>query len=254
MSKFDPNKLNVELKDNITSSEPIIPRRYTLTHSDITAELFLTIAKNYDYSSISIMRDEVLGEWMLINEHYFYFVNLHLDGHDDTSNVSIRNEIFIRELPLALQAIRYGDREFFNNHIVLDLVPILVYFNSKDSKYNRIENLGTFSNYNITREFRDYIPTSFIKLSNSLPNTHDLDIYINGILVCENLEQRNSTAPLPYVPGNYIIDILPNKQSTSSLICTNCQVIPNHISNIYIIEDNSKIGVYNIPQPITQDK
>jgi len=42
-------------------TNPIIPRKYTLTHSDITRELFLTIAAKYDYDKITDMRDKVLS-------------------------------------------------------------------------------------------------------------------------------------------------------------------------------------------------
>ena len=47
----------------VTATEPIIGRKYTLTHSDITADLFLTIGLEYAYDEISEMRDEVLAEW-----------------------------------------------------------------------------------------------------------------------------------------------------------------------------------------------
>ena len=42
LSTFYPEKLSVEYMDGATSTEPVIPRRYTLTHSDLTGELFLT--------------------------------------------------------------------------------------------------------------------------------------------------------------------------------------------------------------------
>ncbi len=40
MSKLNTDKLSVEFRNGVTSTEPILGRRYTLTHSDITAELF----------------------------------------------------------------------------------------------------------------------------------------------------------------------------------------------------------------------
>jgi len=45
MSKLNLEKLSVGFREGVTSTSPIVPRRYTLTHSDITAiaELFLTI-------------------------------------------------------------------------------------------------------------------------------------------------------------------------------------------------------------------
>lgn len=149
MSKLNPKKLSVEFRKGITNTEPIIPRRYTLTHSDITAELFLTIGLRYAYDKINAVRDEVLGEWIKKGENYFYYVYLQVDGQFDPNAVVIRNYVFRRELPLALEAIRYGDTEFFNAHPELNNSPIIVFFMSTNPQYNEIEDWGTFSDYNM---------------------------------------------------------------------------------------------------------
>lgn len=151
MSKLDPKKLSVDFRKGVTPTEPIIPRRYTLTHSDITAELFLTIGLKYAYDKINFMRDEVLGEWVKIKEKYFFYVYLYVDGKFGPSVTAVRNAIFRRELPLALEAIRYGDKSFFSAHPKLDTTPIIVYFNSINPYFNKIENWGTFSDYDITK-------------------------------------------------------------------------------------------------------
>ena len=150
MSKLNPEKLSVEFRQGVTSAEPIMPRRYTLTHSDITAELFLTIGLNYAYDKINAMRDEVLGEWVNVKKQYYYHVYLYVDGQLGPANATIRNKIFRRELPLALEAIRYGDNKFFSIHPELNYVPIIVYFISTIPELNRIENWGTFSEYEIS--------------------------------------------------------------------------------------------------------
>ena len=152
MSKLNPKSLSVEFIDGVTTIAPIIPRHYTLTHSDITAELFLTIGISFNYDKTNIIRDEVLGEWININGKYLYYVYLYVDGQS-TPNIketAIRDSIFRRELPLALEAIRYGDREFFDTHIKLNYTPIIVYFISKNPKFNTIEKWVTFSDYDIT--------------------------------------------------------------------------------------------------------
>lgn len=147
MSKLNPEKLSVEFRQGVTPTEPIIPRRYTLTHSDITAELFLTIGLNYAFDKINAMRDEVLGEWVYVKKQYYYHVYLYVDGQFGPAAATIRNQVFIRELPLALEAIRYGDNKFFSIHSEFNHVPIIVYFISTIPKFNRIENWGTFSEY-----------------------------------------------------------------------------------------------------------
>lgn len=147
MSKFNPEKLSTEFKDGVAAAEPIVPRLYTLTHSDITAELFLTIGKRYAFDKITSLRDEVLGKWSGNKDGYLYVVNLHLDDDFNPIKTPIRNLIFERELPLALEAIRYGDRAFFSAHPELDAAPIIVHFNSSSPKFNKIENWGTFLKY-----------------------------------------------------------------------------------------------------------
>lgn len=161
MSKLNPEKLSVEFRQGVTSTEPVIPRRYTLTHSDITAELFLTIGLNYAYDKVSAMRDEVLGEWVNVKNQYFYHVYLHVDGQFGPAATAIRNRVFIRELPLALEAIRYGDNKFFSVHPELNHVPIIVYFISTIPKFNRIENWGTFSEYEISSPYRSNKTNAF---------------------------------------------------------------------------------------------
>ena len=46
MSTFNPERLTVEYRDGVTATQPIVPRNHTLTHSDLTGELFLTIGTN----------------------------------------------------------------------------------------------------------------------------------------------------------------------------------------------------------------
>jgi hypothetical protein len=167
MSKLNPEKLSVEFREGVTNSEPIIPRRYTLTHSDITAELFLTIGLEYAYDKITAMRDEVLGEWIKKEEGYFYHVYLNVDGESGSEATAIRDFIFRRELPLALEAIRYGDSEFFSAHTELDSSPIIVFFRSNNPEFNKVENWGTFS---------DYVFTSSSKAS--MANTFRQDLFL----------------------------------------------------------------------------
>jgi hypothetical protein len=149
MSRLDPEKLTTEFREGVTETAPIIPRRYTLTHSDITAELFLTIGPDFAFDKVTAMRDEVLGEWLLVDGSIRYYVYLHIDGELDQGMSEIRNYIFRRELPLALEAIRYGDKHFFVAHPEMDHLPIIVYFLYKNPEYNKAEYWGNFADYDI---------------------------------------------------------------------------------------------------------
>lgn len=150
MKHLNPNKLHVEYRYGVVPAWPIIPRLYTLTHSDLTGDLFLTIGPDYAKDKLTEMRDEVLGEWIPYGaDGVALFINVHVDssdtGGDEVS--SIRNAVFIRELPLALEAIIYGDQELFKAHQGLITAPIFVQFNSIYPQFNRLEYWGTVSLY-----------------------------------------------------------------------------------------------------------
>jgi hypothetical protein len=145
LSTFYPEKLSVEFMEGTTATEPVIPRRYTLTHSDLTGELFLNIGMDYAYGKINPSRDEVLGEWKQYGTCLFFYVYLYVDqGEIPMTSSAKRDEIFRRELPLALNAIRYGDRPLFKTYPYLDQAPIIINFMSTYPQFARRENWGTF--------------------------------------------------------------------------------------------------------------
>lgn len=147
MSKFNPEKLSVQYRNGITAMQPVIPRRYTLTHSDDTGDLFLTIGKEYAWDKVNPkMRDEVLGEWRMNGSYLYFYVYLYIDrGEYDQNTSAKRTEIFRRELPLALSAIRYGDRLLFNKYPYLENAIIIINFLSTYPQFAGQENWGTFS-------------------------------------------------------------------------------------------------------------
>lgn len=147
MKKLDPEKLSVSLLSGVTLLNPITSRHYTLTHSDTTAELFLTIGSTYAYDKIGAMRDEVRGKWVYIDKQYKLYVYLYVGGPLKKAIANQRYGFFIQELPLALEALRYGDRLFFKNHPPLDFAPILVHFQSVYPEFNHIQFWGMPEQY-----------------------------------------------------------------------------------------------------------
>lgn len=152
MANFNPEKLHVLYKDSVDSERLKIPRKYTLTHSDSTGDLFLTIGPEYDYKQISsfytrFMRDEVLAEWQLNNNIYELHVYLHVSGGFVFGWASLRDKIFRSHLPLVLNVIRYGDKLIFESLPILNDSLIYIHFNSKNKKYNKIENYGQIKEF-----------------------------------------------------------------------------------------------------------
>ena len=101
MKRLSPDKLHVT---NLTASNSGIgnlPRRYTLTHSDMTGDLYLTIGDDYDKKQISrlytrLMRDEVLAE-LVKNEGCLELrVHCHVSGGLVVGTAKWRSDIFIR--------------------------------------------------------------------------------------------------------------------------------------------------------------
>jgi hypothetical protein len=153
-----PNKLHVKFSMNVTPRFPVFPRCYTLTHSDSTGELFLTIADTFDRRQISswytrFMRDEVLAEWQTYKGNASLLVHCHLSGGLILGTASWRYKIFRRELPLVLEAFRYGDRKFFSAHPELDQTMVIVKFHVARSADQNQEVWGTMSQYAFTSEF-----------------------------------------------------------------------------------------------------
>ena len=142
MEKLNPAKLTTTFK-GVTPIDPVIQRRYTLTHSDITAQLFLTIGLHFAFDEIGPMRDEVLGQWCKTETSYIFYGRVQVDNELGNKTISAaRYRVFNREMPLALEAIRFGDQTFFNCHPMLEYAPIWIHFNSIYPEFNDVEYWG----------------------------------------------------------------------------------------------------------------
>jgi hypothetical protein len=155
MSRLRPEKLHVRLIEGVTPDGPVVPRRYTLTHSDATGDLFLTIGAEYDQQQVSgwytrLMRDEVLAEWRTEAERPALHVFCHVSGGLVFGLAGWRYAIFQRELPLVLEAFRHGDRALLAAHPELNQAPIWVHFHSTRRRYRRTERWGTPGDYRLS--------------------------------------------------------------------------------------------------------
>lgn len=154
MSRLNPEKLRVNYLPGVKPETLVIPRRYTLTHSDTTGDLFLTIGPDYDFKQISrwytrFMRDEVLAEWRENQDGLSIHVYCHVSGGFVFGRAGWREAIFRSEMPLVLEAMRYGDRHLFAADVKLDNVPIWVHFQTSKTRNNKIEHWGVPADYKI---------------------------------------------------------------------------------------------------------
>lgn len=138
----------VEYRDNVTVLAPIENRTYTMTHSDETGDLYVTIGTKYAKDKTNELRDEVYLKWITMNNKPLLHGEVLVDGEGVTGNSGIRNNIFRREMPLALQAIYFADEPFFDANPSLKSTPVLIDFKSSDAKYNKLYSYGVIGNYN----------------------------------------------------------------------------------------------------------
>jgi len=154
MMSFNPSKLNVLYGESCELKSDFLPRKYTLTHSDSTGDLFLKIDCQYDKKQISslytrFMRDEVLAEWIDTGTNKELHVYLHVSGGIIFGWPGMRDKIFQYHLPMVLKAVIYGDSELFNQYPYLVSSPIITHFQSNRSKYNKIKQYGIIKDYQI---------------------------------------------------------------------------------------------------------
>jgi hypothetical protein len=141
MSRLNPAKLHVSWRQGVTPQGPILPRRHTLTHSDATGDLFLTIGADYDRRQVGglytrLMRDEVLAEGVAGADGPELHAFCHISGGVVFGGAAMRDAIFRKELPLVLETFRCGDRALFAAHPELDRAPVVVHFRSHPARYN----------------------------------------------------------------------------------------------------------------------
>jgi hypothetical protein len=150
MSDLKPDKLQVKFIGKAGPTGPSQPRRYTLTHSDTTGDLFLSIGDDYDQQAIAgwytrLMRDEVLAELLPGEGGPELHVHCHVSGGIVFGPAKWRAAIFRRHLPQVLEAFRSGDRTLFEHNPTWANPLVIVHFHAKSKHLNVREAWGRLS-------------------------------------------------------------------------------------------------------------
>ena len=153
MEHLNPEKLHVNFIGGANADGPITPRAYTLTHSDSTGDLFLSIGLQNNLPQISglytrLMRDEVLAEWET-NEQIILHVHFHVSGGLVFGPAKWRYSIFRHHLPMVLEAFWYGDKRLIEIYPKMAKAPIIVHFHAREKKLNKSETWGVFDDYKV---------------------------------------------------------------------------------------------------------
>jgi hypothetical protein len=147
----------VKIQDTMGESEAL-PRRYTLTLDDRTAELFLTIGAEYDQEVVNrpstrMKRNEVRAELTGTSGPRMTLTCL-VSGEDlsgRAADLERRRRIFEKQMPFALAVIRYGDRFFFERHPEWDQARVCVEFRSPGPRVGGPREYGRITDYRVTR-------------------------------------------------------------------------------------------------------
>lgn len=148
--QFRLHNITVRIHPPANSKNPIVGRKYTLTHSDETGELFLDVGFVYNWQAIDWkLRDEVLAEWKWTPETgYYLFGTAYVDqGEFSEEQAERRFQIFNREMGTALRGMIQGDSPFFRNYPFLLTAPIYILFQSSYPQFHKIVSFGTVAQY-----------------------------------------------------------------------------------------------------------
>ena len=153
MEHLNSNNLHVKFVGGACADGPLTPRAYTLTYSDTTGELFLTIGDEYNIRQISgwytrIMRDEVLAEWRN-DEGLSLHVHCHVSGGLVFGSSGMRDSIFRSHLSMVLELFRYGDRKLIDTNPQLAGAPVNIHFHAREKKLNKTEDWGRLNDYQL---------------------------------------------------------------------------------------------------------
>jgi hypothetical protein len=151
MTHLNPKLLHVQFINGANKTGPLNPRVYTLTHSDITGELFLTIGEKINYPQIApiytrLMRDEVVAEWE-VSEPATLHVYCHVSGGLIFGTPGMRYRIFRYHMPMVLEAFCYGDRILLKEHPELTKGRVMAHFLAWHKIFDKDEAWGVMEDY-----------------------------------------------------------------------------------------------------------
>lgn len=138
----------IEFREPATALTPIENRKYTMTHSDETGDLFVVIDTEYAEDKVGPLQDEIRLEWTMMKGMPILYGMVLVDGNGiDVDNAATRDMIFKREMHVALQAIYFADQLLLDAYPELRDTPILIHFSSTQPEYNKVYHFGTIGEY-----------------------------------------------------------------------------------------------------------
>ena len=153
MKKIDTGKVFTEWRNGVSETYPISGRKYTMTHSDKTGDLFISIGNKFAEDKIGKLRDEVRLQYIVIDRMPILYGEVLVDGMGIPGNPPVREAIFKSEMPKALQAVRYADNALFTAYPELDNTPVYIQFISSNPDRNKLYDYGVIGDYQASQDW-----------------------------------------------------------------------------------------------------
>ena len=153
MTHLNPEKLFVTQSLGSAGEESFFPRWYTLTHSDKTGDLFLTIGREVSEKQVAgfytrFMRDEVVAEWKEDDKgDRELHVYVHVSGGFVFGTAGMRDSILRHHMPMVLEAFGYAEKDVIKHDPALGEAIVKVHYQSHRKKFDRTEDYGHFGDW-----------------------------------------------------------------------------------------------------------
>nr|WP_083489307.1 staygreen family protein [Heyndrickxia shackletonii] len=149
VSEWTSETLSVNIAPPATVFHPLEGRKYTLSQSEYTGKLFLSISNQFSKQTNDLDVSEILqAEWITLMGEYALNGNISMNGSEsDRRLTQVRCMIFQKELPELIRMLVIADNQFFNNYPLLLDAPIIIHFNTDIPEFSGTFQLGTPRQY-----------------------------------------------------------------------------------------------------------
>jgi len=149
VSEWTSETFSVNIAPPATVFHPLEGRKYTLSQSEYTGNLFLSISNQFSKITDNSNVSEILqAEWITLMGEYALNGKISMNGSESDKRLTqVRCMIFQKELPELIRLLVLADNQFFNNYPLLLDAPIIIHFNTDISDFSGTFHLGTPRQY-----------------------------------------------------------------------------------------------------------
>lgn len=149
VSEWTSETFSVNIAPPATAFYPLEGRKYTLSQSEYTGKLFLSISNQFSKKTHDSNVSEILqAEWITLTGEYALKGKISLNGSENDRRLTqVRCMIFQKDLPELIRFIVTADNHFFNNFPLLLDAPIIIHLDTAFPEYSSTFHLGTPRQY-----------------------------------------------------------------------------------------------------------